>query len=523
MRKTLLTLLFTTVFCTAFAQEADIPCTIQKSKVFEDKLKSSTIISVDEDNNGGVIVARTYLEGGMFNIIPDGCFFEHYDADMKLIKEYKYEMKKGSVLGMLVNNDKVHMISMEYDKEKKVYICNAISANIKDFKFTVKELFRIEKKDTHSGIHPYGIGMGQLDGGTPMIVNRDKTAFAISVDLDDKEGNKESRKICVYDANLNLKIEHVFKRDIKDRKFEYENIDISSDGNVAYLLGKAYTDESKKKKDGGKYQYEITRITANDSKTQAFDTDEHYAQSLETIFKEGRIACVGFYSDRKDSRFKGLCYFEMDPVTLEIKKSKYNPFTEQFMIDKYGKDKDKELKNISFKNIFLTANNDIVFNAEEFYITYTTTTMGMGMNASTRTYPIYHYDDIVSAKMADNGDLVWARNINKRQASGVYGDPFISYTSMVKGDNTYFFINTGEKVKRLSKDRIQFGQKSAKRSNLNVIRINKDGDIDFKELLDDKDNEVPFLVSEGAVTTTGSSVYFIGRLKKKKQLLKLTL
>ena len=92
----------------------------------------------------------------------------------------------------------------------------------------------------------------------------------------------------------------------------------------------------------------------------------------------------------------------------------------------------------------------------------------------------------------------------------------------VKGYDTYFFINTGEKVKKLRNDRIQFGQKSAKKSNLNIIKINQNGDFEFKEVLDDKDNDVPFMVSDGAITKNGSSIYFIGRKGKKKQLLKLS-
>ena len=137
-----------------------------------------------------------------------------------------------------------------------------------------------------------------------------------------------------------------------------------------------------------------------------------------------------------------------------------------------------------------------------------------------QTRTIYHYDDIVSAKINSAGDIVWARNINKRQATS--GDEsYISYTSTVKGDDTFFFINTGEKVKKLSKDRIQFGQTSTKKSNFNVIKITPNGDFDYQELLDDKDNEVPFMVSNGAIS--GNSVYFVGRKGKKKQILKVTL
>lgn len=165
----------------------------------------------------------------------------------------------------------------------------------------------------------------------------------------------------------------------------------------------------------------------------------------------------------------------------------------------------------------VTPNNDIVFNAEEFYIT---THYVASPNGGGRSYTVYHYDDIVSAKINSSGEIAWARNINKRQAT--QGDEsYISYTSTLRGDDTYFFINTGEKVKKLSNDRIQFGQTSTKRSNMNIIRINQNGDIDYQEILDDKDNEVPFMVSNGAITN--NSVFFIGRKGKKKQILKVSL
>ena len=522
MKKTLLSALLCLNLLAATAQ--DIPCTIQKSEIFKDKYKDSMLVSLDEDTNGGVVVVRSFM-GSIFNSDTWGYYFEHYNADMKLINEFEHFVR-GFVLGTIVKDDVVTMVDFGYDKETKEFVCNANVASLNDFKFTKTELFRVPKKTVHTGIIFSGGGSSDSDNFASMLTNTEKTAFAISLDVDDKEERKEIHKILVYDLNLKLKIDHTFKRDIKDRKFTYENIDISEDGNVAYLLGKVRTDESKKKKEGGRYQYELTRITSSDSKTQVFDTDDHYAASLTLLFKKGGIACAGFYSDRNDSRFKGLCYFEIDPASLAIKTSKFNPFPEQFMIDKYGKDKDKELKDISYRDVFLTKNNEIVFNAEERYTTTTYNAYSMpgatsGMVGG-RNSVLYHFDDIVSAKLADNGDLVWARNINKRQSSGG-SESFVSYSSMVKGDYTYFFINTADKVSKLRNDRIQFNQKSAKRSNLNVIRINQNGEFDYKELLDDKENEVPFMVSQGAIGTKSSSIYFMGQKGKKKQLLKLTM
>lgn len=482
----------------------------QKSGLFKDEYKKSDITSVDDDGHGGVIIVRSYY-GGMFS--KYGYYFEHYDADMKLIKEFEYDKKNSGVMGVIVNGDKVNIIDWTYEKDRKAFVCSANSASIEDFVFSKKELFSLETEEV-SGFSFFGSGSSMdNDSGAQLIINEDKTAFAVTVDIQNKK--QETHKLYLYDFDLNQKFVHQFQRDIKDRKFVYENIDVSKDGNTLYLLGKVYTQEKKKKKEGGKYQYELSRVTKDGVKTQIFDTNEHYSASLKTIVLDNRLVCVGFYSDMKDFRYKGLSYFELDPATLDIKKSKFNPFTEQFIMDKYGKSKDKELKNLSFRGIYISPSGEIVFNAEEFYIV--TTNMSTPNGGST-TVTTYHYDDIVSAKISREGDLLWARNINKRQATG--GDnPYISYSSAIKGNDTYFFINTGEKVKKLSNDRIQFGQTSAKKSNLNIIRINQNGDFDYQEILDDKDNEVPFMVSYGA--NTNEAMYFIGRKGKKKQLLKV--
>jgi hypothetical protein len=516
MKKTILCIVLILSTFTSFSQE--IPFKINKSEVFKDEYKHSSIVLVEDDGKGGIIVIRSYA-GGVFSS-GSGYYFEHYNSDLKLIKEYEYPInyskavKQSSVLGVIMNNDQVNIIDFMYEKDQKAFICSAMTSNINNFNFTKTELFRINSEE----IKQFGFfSSAGFDGdsGANMIINEDRTAFAITVDIKDK--NTETHRLFLFDKSLNKNIDHVFKRDIKDKKFKYENIDVSKDGKTIYLLGKVYTDEKKKKKEGGKYQYELTRVTNDSEKTQVFDTEEHFAASLQTIIFEDRLTCIGFYSNRNDNRFKGISYFELDPTTLNIKKAKYNPFTEQFIIDKYGKDKDKELKNLDFRKIIIAQNGDIIFNAEEFYVTshYMTTPNGGG----TMRYS-YHYDDIVSARINPNGEIVWARNINKRQSTS--GDSsYISYTSTAVGNDAYFFINTGEKVKKLSNDRIQFGQTSAKKSNLNIIRINEKGNFDYQEILDDKDNEVPFMVSNGVLS--GDSVFFIGRKGKKKQLLKVTL
>lgn len=116
--------------------------------------------------------------------------------------------------------------------------------------------------------------------------------------------------------------------------------------------------------------------------------------------------------------------------------------------------------------------------------------------------------------------MLWARNINKRQ-TGDEVDSFVSYTSTLINNEVYFFLNASEKIKDLENNRIEFRDTRKNKYNLNLIRINEKGDFDYQEILDDEENEVPFMVSNGI--KSGNSVLFLGRKGTNKQLLKVSL
>ncbi|HLF52466.1 hypothetical protein [Flavobacterium sp.] len=562
MMKKLLFLVFTSLFFLSnYAQT--IPFKIQKSSEFEDEYKKSTIVLTKDDGKGGVLMVRSYKSSGISN--TQGFYLEHYDSNLDLKKEFEFDMKHPNsqkfnmVVGICSIGNEVQIIEIYYDLNEKTYICQA-NIITEDFKTSKKELFRLTKEEVKkigtfsleqkfykranemwtndnsgnlnseseyipsesflnysklnfTGYKKYGATKNEGGSDIIMNVNETNTAFAITMDFNGE--NSEYLKFYLFDNKLNKKIDTEFTRNIKDKNYLFQNIQVAPDGNSVYLLGKTYTEEERKKSEGGKYLFEITKMTSEFQKSQFIDVKENFIGSLKLIFHDNHLICLGFYSDIKDFRFKGISYFKLDSNSLEILQSKYNLFTEQFMIDKYGENKDKALKFLKFKSCFITKNNNLIFNAQEEYITTTQHSNG----ASGQTF--YNYDDIVSAKMNSDGDLVWARNINKRQGKTIDSEPFISYTSIVKDESTYFFINTGEKIKKLKNDRIEFGETRTNKSNLNLIRINPNGDFDYEEILDDENSPVPFMVSKGAIID--ESILFLGRKGKKKQLLKVTL
>lgn len=552
MKKNICIVLIKLLSISSFAQ--NIPFKLEKSEEFKDEIKKSNIVLTETNESGNTLIVRSYNDNGISNY--SGFYIEHIDANLKIQKTFDFEMKHPNyqknniVLGIFSLKNEVKIIEFYYDLKDKSYVCQANIIS-DDFQTSKKELFRIARekiKETgtisiekeffnrtegnwandnsgeikseddiskNSSFFDFSwngnVEKSKDDIGSDIVmnVNENKSSFAIAIDYNSE--NKEFVKLYLFDNELNKKMDTDFKREIKDRDYKLENIQVSPDGNAISLLAKNYSELQNAKKEGGKYVFEITKITAESQKSQFLDTNENFVGSLKSIFHNNDIICFGFYSDIKDYRFKGICYYKLDFNSLAILQTKYNLFTEQFMLDKYGENKDKALKFLTFKKIFFSKNDGLIFNAQEEYLT---------SDGNNRTY--LHYDDIVVAKLDSKGNLLWARNINKSQAVPSYEDEsFISYTSLMNDNFSYFFINTGEKINKIKNDRIEFGQIRKNKSNLNVIRINLDGDFDYGEILDDENSSVPFMVSRGAVNN--DSVLFLGRKGSNKQLLKVSL
>ncbi|MFC6877303.1 hypothetical protein [Flavobacterium myungsuense] len=420
-------------FLSTFSFTQNIPFKIQKSEIFKDEFKESNIVLSEVDENGGVLIVRTYKGSGISS--NAGYYFEHYDSNLNLINEFDFQLthtssqKYAVTFGVFKTKNAIRIIEMYYDVIEKSYICMANSISKIDFKEEKKELFRL----TRDEIKQYGsFSLSNLskdkndkklasetngyftDTSNGIAIIANENVFSIAIDFMSID-NSETLKLFLFDDNLNKKMEHLYKKQIKDSNHVFQNIDLAKDNNSVYLLSKSYSEDVKNKDDGGKYQFEITKFTQNKEETKSFDIKNHFIGSLKSIVFNKKIVCIGFYSDSKENKFKGVSYFEIDPNNLEINLSKFNPFTEQFIIDKYGTVKDKELVDLNFKNILITPENDIILNAEESYATSSASGGGYGGagfggvnmgGVSGRLYfgGIYgetfnHFDDIVSVKL----------------------------------------------------------------------------------------------------------------------------
>ena len=474
---------------------------LTKSEIFKDSKKNSSLVFSLEDDNGGLITIRSFIGG----FIPKlkGYYIQHFDAKLKLIKEVEYEVDNNFIQNAFIKDGQLHIIEL---------LSTSYSTSLINFKY-----FGI-------GIFPFFINnFSQMDGNHmgEVIMSKNNTFFAINFDFNNKD--KETHKIFVFNTNFESVYDKLIEKDIKDKLFEYNSIDVDDKDGTVYFLGKAFENNSRKSKKKGEanYHFELLKVNAEGQKTTAFKKADKFISSMELIKTEDRLSCVGFYGVKDQGNYNGVCLFNLNPDTLAMETEKFTPFSNEFMTDKYGNKENRKkrkqkkgIKNIDFKGIFTMDNGDIIVNAEEFFITTHTSMNGSG---GMSTYTIYHFNDIISVRLDKDGGLKWARNINKAQT----GLTNSSYTSIPVDETTYFFINCSDNIKKLSADRIAFKQTKAKKSNLYMISIDKNGAFDFEKLIDDKDSKVYYKVNDGVVNLNDRTVILPGKKKKNTRILKI--
>ena len=511
---------------TFYAQEFNIV----KSDIFKDKKKHSSLAFSIDDQEGGLITIRSFIGGFPIKELK-GYYIQHFDKNLTLKNEFTYEVKKKRIESAFVKDGKLHLIEFAKDAAKKTLTYSVVSSKINNFEFTSKELLNFSEDNIKEyfgvGFYPFFINNGykQLDRDHlgEVTMSENKRFFTINFDIKNKD--QETHKVFVFNDNLELIYDKFITNNAKDRYFDYNSVDVSDEDGTLYFLGKSYENDSRQRKKKGKanYHFELTKVNKQTQKTVSFKEPEKFIGSLSLVKKNNQLTCIGFYGDQKEYKYNGIAVFKLNPNSLTIDKKKFNPFSEEFLSDKYGNNEarkkrksKKGITNIDFRSVEALDNGDLVINAEEFFIT---THMVSNGNGGFTTITTYHFNDIISSRIDTNGNLLWARNINKAQT----GFKNSSFTPITVDKTTYLFINCSDKIKKLNGDRIAFGQSSAKKSNLYCIMIDSNGKIDFKKLIDDKDSKVFYKVNNGTVSEKGNEIIFLGKKKKDSQILKINI
>lgn len=510
--------------CVLVAVISCLPCFAQDLQIdynfgekYDDRFKYSNLMSISEDGAGGSILVRGYYTGLILK--PKGYFIEHYNKNLQLVEEYNYKTKGSEFVEGYVKNGQLYLLFLDYNISSESYEYVVHRSPISEFNFTKETILSVRSEEVRNPLDRNYYNRNFNSGFTTTVLfPNDKSAFVISTHF--KKGKINNHAIHVFNPALKKVIEHDFSAEVEDKNYAFENVAVSKDLDKVYLVGKAYFKKKRFTALERKFQYELIMISENSGKTQIFDSEGKYSEALKPILHDGSLVCVGFYADRKDNRYNGLAYFNVDPNTLSLKSKKYNPFSSQFMTDKFGKEDDKEIKNLVFKNLSVTGDGSILFNAEEYFVT---TSVQANSSGGRIRVERFHHNDIVSAKLAATGDMVWARNINKAEVTQGDG-AYASYSSFCKDGKTYFFISTAsENPQLLNNERLIFKQGLGRNRNVFAIQLDDQGKMSYEKIIDDKEARLPLMVSQPLKDNKENTMLFYAKRGNKKQLVNVSM
>ncbi|NER09789.1 hypothetical protein SAMN06265375_101692 [Muriicola jejuensis] len=515
MRKKILLFGLICVGFLAGAQEYPIDYTFGEK--YNDRYKYSNLLTIEDDGKGGSLMVRAYYTGLI--LTPKGYLIEHYDENLQLISEYNYKLKDGEFVHGYFRNGQLYLLFLDYNMEAEAYEYWVHRSPIEPFSFTAEKLLSFSSAPVNNPLDKNYYNRNFNSGfSTTVLFPEDRNSFLISTHF--KKGKDNRHEIYLYSSSLKQVMYQDFSAEVEEKNYAFERVEVSNDLSQVFIVGKAYFKKRRFTALERKFQYELIRLTPSGIKTLTFDSEGKYSESLTPLYNRGDLICVGFYADRKDNRYNGLSYFRVDPSTMEIKVKKYNPFTEQFMFDKFGQEYDKEVQNLVFKNATVTPDNHILFNAEEYFVTQSIQANSSGGRIRVERF---HHNDIVSAKLDPNGNTVWARNINKSEVTQGDGD-YASYSALTRDGKTYFFISTAaENPQVLNNERIIFKQGLSRNRNVFVIQLDGQGQMSYEKIIDSKDARLPLMVSNPLIDSSEGKILFYAKRGTKKQLVNVAI
>lgn len=494
-----------------------MPISYTFGEKYNDKYKYSNLVSVSEDGAGGFVLVRAYYTGLILR--PKGYFIERYNRNLELVSEFNYKLRDSDFVEGYVHNGQLCLLFLRYNESSFSYDYVIHRSPLSAFNFSEQTILQVYSEAVRNPLDRNYYNRNFNTGfTTTALFNEEKSAFIISTHF--KKGKVNKHYIHLFNASLQKLQEHDFSDEVEEKNYAFENIVFSEKLDRAYIVGKAYYKKKRFSALERKFQYEMIMLSPDGIKTQTFDDPDKYSEGLKPLLHQGDLICVGFYADRKDNRYNGLAYFKLNPKSLAINSRKYNPFSSQFMFDKFGKEDDKEIKNLVFKNVTFTSDNNLLFNAEEYFVTSNVQNNGAGGRIRIDRF---HYNDIVSARLDENGDLVWARNINKTEVTQNDG-AYASYSSYTKDGNTFFFIATAsESPQLLNNERIIFKQGMSRNRNVFVIKLDEQGKMSYEKIIDSQEARLPLMVSKPLVDQREDQLLFYAKRGSKKQLVRVAM
>jgi hypothetical protein len=273
----------------------------------------------------------------------------------------------------------------------------------------------------------------------------------------------------VFDESLSLVWGKEVTMPYTEKKMNNLDYSVDNKGNV-YMLTTVYDDNTTNTKKRGaekaNYHIELLRVQGKSAniKITSVKVDTKFISKIWLFDSpKGYMTCSGFYDNGSNrDAVDGIFFFKINPNneaydirSFEIPLAIINQYISEKAQRKNEKAEEKDevqLANLDLRNVITEEDGSLlIIGQREWTETRTVTSTGPNGSTSTRTYYVYHFDDMLISKLDPTGKLEWMKKIPKRQSSSNYN--FVSY-KYLKTDKSYaFFFMDSDKNDNLSIDR----------------------------------------------------------------------
>lgn len=508
----LILLLFT--FLEGFGQEIKIDTSY--SRIFRERIENTTLISTLKDPVNGIYTIRKYRQ-----LVPSkgwtrGYIIQFWDDDIEPKSYYNYRVteKSSFLAGAFINEGRLHLLEYVQNRKNKTVECYAHVSPSKDLKFEKKKLFAVDIKK-FPGFFSFLSSQFDADFGGNIAFSPNGKKLLFYVDSYSKK--EERHALFTFNNALEPLWSREFSHEKKDKLFDLEEATIDDEG-TAFIVARIYEDSRRKNKNGKpNYTHELFKISTDDTKITSFGDEKYFINSIQLKLTDSKVKCIGFYSNEQDYQLAGTFVEILNKSSLEHESSNFQKFTEEFLNDKYGDQKKKELRDVHIRSIQTLSNNDMLITAEEIFIE-------VNFNTNATSSQTYNFDDIAIIKLSESGDMLWARNINKNQESG-YLNEVLSFSSLTKENELYLFLN-GHKKMGLTGDRTRFksgifGTITKGNSVLYVIKFDENGNWTY-DIVQENRNPNRIFDARNGIQIDESKILLFGSKDQEKQFLTIS-
>lgn len=497
-KKILVVLLIIAQVCVC--QEIDEDVFLVKSEVFVEKYSKPIFVDAfqDKEGNFGSVKYVEKLASNLSTTKIMGVVIQKWDNTGKTIlnKTHSLKLKGESSIGtFLFKEGKFYVFECVKNRKKKTldYYVHILDdeKQIERKKVLSVAVNKFPKKNIKRISHKYD---SNYSGG--FLFSKNGKYIAYSIDAAYKD--KETHKVFVFNNNLELLWQKEFTHDKEDEFYSLYDTKVSNNGEI-YMLGRAYNNPVKREINK---HHELFKVTKEKEESVKLNISNVWIKNMQLEQTDNEITCVGLFSKVNRYEIKGVAFFKLDKSSMTIMRQKKETFSQKLFFDKYGTGTIENLLNYGIRNLVRLKNGDYIITAEE-------------MNYSFGEYGTtsYSFDDIIVTRLSKDGDLIWSRNINKKNRGRKY-DGKLSYKSIInENGDVYLFLNAHKIKEGLEGERLIFKSGilglSINNSKLYSVRLKKeDGSFDVNVIQENKNSEMLFDLQNGKELNKNKVVFF---------------